>query len=128
MVEEASLEKFDETKDEASDELLKDVPADNASGHDLKWLAKEAGLEEGDETECNIPEEMPRTCPRADADCDPELEDGEDPELPQKLTKAGLEKEAGLEEMLRDTAAQEDVTTARALSRTCPGVKKVKDT
>ena len=55
---ESATEEGNETEDEASDELLKDVATDDASGHDLVDLASEDGLEGGDETEGHIPEEM----------------------------------------------------------------------
>ena len=48
---------------------------------------------------------------------DLELEDGEAPELPQKLTKAGLEKEDGLKEKYK-TEGPEELRMASSLPST----------
>ena len=132
-----SLEVINETKEEAPAELLKEATADDTNGRGLVELAKEAGLEEvmsDQESQLTDSDTYIKTdllnwkqvegcrgtaraldtdCPRADTGCDPELEDGEDPELPQQLYKEDVTADndtgQGLEEKneIKDEAPDE---------------------
>ena len=55
---ESVKEEIDKIEDEAPDKLLKDLASGDATGRDLRELAKEAGLEETYKTEGEAPDEL----------------------------------------------------------------------
>ena len=81
------VEEIKETKDEAPDELIKVAASDDATGHNLQKLVKEASLEELCKQNKEIYELI-----KADS---------------EEMDKT---EGAGSKELLRDTTAQEDVT------------------
>ena len=69
MEENSSKTEAKKTEDEAPDELIKVVAADDATGHDLQRLAMEVSLEGINKTEEEAPDELIKvvavTTPRA---------------------------------------------------------------
>ena len=98
---ESAAEVIDEAEGEATDELLRDTAAqEDATGHDLRELAKEAGLEEMYKIEGEAPDELLRdTAAQEDVTAD----DVTGPDLRE------LAKYAGLEDVTSDDAAGYDL-------------------
>ena len=109
LAREVGLEVIDETEEEAPDELVKDVAANDATGDDLRELVKEAGLEKFDKTKEEAPAELVKDI-TADHTTDHNLvelakEDG--------LVEINETEEEAPDELLMGTATtgQKDVTT-----------------